>query len=192
MTLRTAATWGFLAVWLLGTTVAIGSLMVSHTVALPGPTRAETLLAEARAEVGSDGLFHVVPANCSCTDALVDHLVERGAQGTEVVAFVGPRRPRHMGLEAAGYRVRAVDPETVEAELGVVAAPVWVDLRADQVRYAGGYYGRPAAVNPLLVDIRERLDGGEAVPPLPIYGCAVDAALARQLDPLRLRALDTP
>jgi len=186
VTWRASAGWAFLVVWLIGTTVGIGSLMVNHTVALPEPTRADRLIGVALATVGPDGLFHVVPANCSCTDSLVDHLVLRGAQGEEVVAFVGPRRPRHMGLEAAGYRVLSVSPDTVEAELGVVAAPVWLALESGDVRYAGGYYARPAAVEPKLLDTLAKLERGASVPPYPIFGCAVDANLARRLDPLGL------
>jgi hypothetical protein len=188
MQLRVAFGWSFLAVWGAGTTVALGSLMVSHTVALPEPTSVDRFAAAARREIGQrDGLLHVIPADCSCTDALVDHLVARGAGEGEVVAFVGPRRPRRMGLESAGYRVVAVAPEEVERRVGVVAGPVWLALRQDEVAYAGGYYGRPAAVEPLLVPTLADVEAGRPVRGLPIFGCAVDAGLKRQLDPLGLQ-----
>jgi len=188
MSPRVLATWAFLVLWGAGSTLAIGSLMVNHTVALPEPTDAELLIASARRAVGPTGRLHIVPGNCSCTDRLVEHLLERRAYDTEVVAMVGPSPGRLEQLRGAGYEVVSVAPDQVREQLGVVAAPIWVDLHLEEVRYAGGYFARPAAAHPLLIDYLRRLDRGDRVPPLPIYGCAVDATLAQQLDPLGLGA----
>lgn len=61
------------------------------------------------------------------------------------------------------------------------------DFAADgRVRYLGGYYDHPSASNPLDLRLREALDRGERVAPLPIYGCAVSPRLREAFDPLGL------
>src|SRR5262249_22073117 len=90
--------------------------------------------------------------------------------------------------KARGFDIEVVAPDQLVDDYHVEAAPllVIVDPR-DAVRYVGGYTPRKQAA-----DIRDRAViaatlQGEAVPPLPTFGCAVGRSLRSKLDPLGIR-----
>lgn len=177
-----------LLVWVPLVMIVIGLLMVNHTIAMPSPDRPELLQAALlELDEGPDVTVHIIYANCSCTDLLVEHLISRRANPSELVLYVGEPRPSHTALSTSGFKVIRLLPGELETKLGLEAAPVLLALRGGTLAYAGGYFRYPAAVRPLDVSIVQRIDQGEAVKGLPIFGCAVSPRLQRQVDPLGLQ-----
>lgn len=187
---------GLLAVWAPVALVVIALLMVNHVVAMPEPSDVDRLHAAVEALVGGRAdrraVVHVIYAGCSCTDGLVTHLDTRGpgADTDEVVLYVGADAERQARLAARGFRVEPLPRSELEERFALRAAPILVVLEPEgELAYVGGYYRYPAAVHALDEQILARIDGGERPEGLPIFGCAVDPALARQLDPLGLQEL---
>jgi hypothetical protein len=178
---RQRAGRAFLALWVPAVVVVFGLLMVNHTVAMPSPTRLDriehALLRDA--DPGTDHVVHVIFADCSCTDLLVDHLAARGPEPgrVEVVWFVGPKKPRHAALSAAGFPLVTLHADDLAERLDLRAAPVLLAVHDGALAYAGGYFGTPAAVRPLDVGLLDAVARGERPDPLPVFGCAMDPAL---------------
>lgn len=183
---------GVLTVWFVVMAVAIGSLMLAHTVPFSAPDDLATLragLGEWLDEEAPATVIHVIQDRCSCTDNLVQHLVTRGARTDlhERVLFVGEPGDRAARFEAAGFPVDAISREELGLRLGLEAAPVLLVATPSELLYAGGYFDLPAAVHARDERILDALDTGARPDALPVFGCAVDPALAAQTDPLGLR-----
>ena len=190
MTIRRFPTGkALLVVWVVVVSVALGSLGVTHMAAMPRPddeSRVARAALALRRDASADFLVHVIYAGCSCTNRLFAHLVERkpfpGAN--EVILFVGADSATRHAAERAGYSFRSVTAEEMGATFGLDVAPVMLAFdSAGTLRYIGGYFDRPAAVTALDEQIRRRILAGASPDPLPVYGCAVDAALQRKVDP---------
>lgn len=186
-------------IWAPAALVVVALLMVNHVVAMPEPSDVERLQGAVVELLGGRlerrAVVHVIYAGCSCTDGLVAHLDERGPRpdADEVVLYVGADRERQARLAARGFRVEPLPRSALEQRFALQAAPILVVIEPDGVlTYVGGYYRYPAAVHALDQEVLASLDAGKAPEAFPIFGCAVDPALARQLDPLGLQELQRP
>jgi hypothetical protein len=179
-----------LAAWAVVTLVAISSLAVSHTAAMPEPARGGRLAGAAlalRQDASRPFLVHVISARCSCTERLFAHLMERGAfPGTgEVVLFVGEDAAKQAAAARAGFRFLALSAEDLARRFELEAAPVLLAFDASgRMRYAGGYFSHPSTIFPQDASIHAELAQGATPRPLPVYGCAVSANLQKKVDPL--------
>jgi hypothetical protein len=176
-----------LAVWALVGLLGIGSLAVSHTVALPPPDE-ETKITMAALSLrrAPDKAFvvHVIYAGCSCTQRLFYHLLKRGPRPgiDELVLFVGEDDARRKAAEARGFAFKTVSAEQLATRFGLESAPVLLVFdRKGAMRYVGGYFDGPAAAYPLDERV---IAQGAAASPLPVYGCAVSRKLQQAVDPL--------
>jgi hypothetical protein len=179
-----------LAGWLVVTLVGLAALSVGHMASLPEPDD-EALLRRAMLQMrrGSSGNFlvHVIYGECSCARALFAHLLARrpfpGAE--EAILFVGADDKKREAAKRAGFAFTEVSAQELAVRFGLEAAPVLVVLdAAGRLRYAGGYYGHPAAVTPLDERVYAELAAGAEVKPLPVFGCAVSPRLQKSLNPL--------
>ena len=134
-------------------------------------------------------VVHVISGSCSCTDRLLTHLQARGAAHgrEETIVYVGEVEPRLQTLRARGYTVRTMARTELRRGLALDGAPVLVVADNAELAYVGGYFQYPAAVRPLDERLIAEVAAGHAPRALPVFGCAVDAQLARQRDPLGLR-----
>lgn len=182
--------YGLLAVWAVVGVLGAGSLAVSHTAPMPGAddeTRLVQAVSAHRTGAGRPLLVHVIAAGCSCTKRLFDHLVARGpfAGADELVVFVGNDPSAQKAAEARGFRFVTVTAEELGERYALESAPVLVVLDRDgAMRYVGGYFDNPAAVDPKDVGLYTKLAKGEPAEPLPVFGCAVSEELQRAVDPL--------
>ncbi len=176
--------------WLALALLGIASLGVSHTAPMPNPTPQERLthaLLDLRTRSDSMLLVHVIYANCSCTERLFKHLVERRAMRgvDETILFVGDDAAKKARARGAGYRFATVTPAELGTRFGLEVAPVmFAFTREGRLAYAGGYFDRPAAVVALDERIVSEVEHGATAEPLPVYGCAVSAELQKSVDPL--------
>jgi hypothetical protein len=179
-----------LAGWALLTLLAIASLAVSHTAAMPEPAKGGRLAGAAlalRQDPARPFLVHVISARCSCTERLFAHLMERGAfpGSREIVLFVGEDAARQAAAERAGFRYLALSAEDLAGRFDLEAAPVLLAFDAGgRMRYAGGYFNHPSAIFPQDAGIHAELAQGATPKPLPVYGCAVSPRLQKKVDPL--------
>ena len=179
-----------LAAWAALTVLAIGSLGVTHTAAMPQPSKGERLIQAMLALKQSPNetlVVHVIAAGCSCTDRLFAHLMERRplAGAREVVVFAGEDPAKQSAAARAGFAFTGISPEELAARFGLEAAPVlFVFDPAGRLRYAGGYYSHPATIFPQDEKIHAQLLQGVTPEPLPVFGCAVSPRLQKAVDPL--------
>lgn len=184
------------ALWVPSVIVVCAYLLGGHLLTLPTPPGADPRLARALASMRADEgaprwlALHVLYEGCRCSRRVLDHLTARGASADvrERVLLVGASDASAARVRAAGYGFEALTREALRARYGFEAAPVMVvaDPRG-RVRYLGGYTDRKQGAVVRDVDIVRRLQRGEAVAALPLFGCAVSARLQRDTDPLGLR-----
>jgi hypothetical protein len=178
--------------------VIIGaSLMVNHWVPLPRP--------ELEQSVGKTSLaglqtvdaenrwvaIHFLYADCPCSRRVLDHLLEQPPRMdvSELVVLIGDAEELALKAEAQGYAVDAVAPEELLAKYGVEAAPLLMVFdTTGQQRYVGGYTSRKQLLNIQDRVILEKLQSGQEVEPLPLFGCAVSARLKSLVDPFGLKS----
>ena len=175
--------------WALVSVLVVGTLMVGHTAAMPGPVSwAGTDAGLLKVDGAPTSVVHVVPANCSCTDGLVRHLIARGkrADVSELVLFVGEPTALHRSVVEAGYRLQVMPATELNARLGLTAGPVLAVRRQGRLSYLGGYFRYPAAVRSLDESLIDDTLAGRLPDALPLFGCAVDPALLGRVDPLGL------
>jgi len=180
-------------VWAAAALFGISTLALPHMAPMAQASRAERTIAALLAlrESRDRGLVvHVIAAHCSCTERLFRHLVERrrfdGAD--EIVLFAGEDARKQAEAARAGLRYATVTDEMLVKRFALEAAPVMFAFDAGgKLRYAGGYFDHPSALRPLDETLHASVARGEAVKPLPVYGCAVGAALREKVDPLGIR-----
>lgn len=179
-----------LVIWAPVTIVVTSLLMVNHTIAMPMPDDLRRLEQGVTEWLGrGDAVVHVLYANCSCTDRLVDHLVTRGPvlADREVVVFVGTPQPSHERLATVGFEWHEWSQSDLTERTGVEAAPVLLVRQHNRMDYVGGYFRYPAATRPLDEQIIADTAAGAPPKPLPIFGCAVSPRLRETVDPLGLQ-----
>lgn len=181
-----------LVLWVPAILVVTALLMVNHIISMPTPTdmsRLRQAVAETRTDSTRPFLLHVIYENCSCTDGLFRHLIERRAHtdATETILYVGDDPERDTNSRRAGFGFVTIDRDELESRFGIEAAPVLVIVNADdELQYVGGYYRYPAAKHSLDVTLYGSARAGERLDPLPVFGCATGAALREAVDPLGL------
>jgi hypothetical protein len=172
------AIWGVLTVAVGGAMTALHSQPLPDQLAFRGPR-----------EPGWS-VLHVVDQKCPCSQVVIARLLSRGAWPgvKETVAVVHAKNAElPSALERAGFAALVLEPEALEAQTGVTAAPVLVIRSPDgSVRYSGAYASRRSQP-PEDLSLFTRVQSGESVEPYPLFGCAVGRALARQVDPLNLK-----
>ena len=181
-----------LVAWFVVVALVSATLLARHVVPLPGPTHGDllraALAAHRPAAAGALGIVHVLYAECRCSRLVAEHLASnpRPAGVTEHVVLVGRDDALATSLASRGFSVEMISAEQLAA-WGIEAAPIFVVLApSGEVRYAGGYTERKQALFPRDREIVASLRAGHAVAPLPVFGCAVSAALERTLNPLGL------
>jgi hypothetical protein len=184
-----------IVVWLVAGTGLGGILLARHVVALPTPAAADAQLRSAVTGVlpaRTWRAIHVMYRWCKCSQRTIDHLVaRRSAPGVgELVLMVddeGQPSADDARLVAAGFAVRVITPDELRARYHVEAVPVLLIADpAGDVKYVGGYNRRKQSPRyedlAILADVMAR----HRSEPLPVFGCATSARLARALDPLGL------
>lgn len=178
--------YALLALWALAGVAGLGTLAVSHTVALPPPdeeARLTAALMALRTRPAQPLVVDVVAAGCSCTDRLIKHLLARGpAPGAEeLLLYVGDDPALRAAFTARGFGFATVSPDDLAPRFDLDAAPVLLTFdRSGRLDYVGGYFDNPSALSPL----DERVLAGAVTTPLPVYGCAVSPRLKKAVDPL--------
>ena len=162
------------SLWLVGVSVPLATLAAQRDLeqALGGDTT----------------MVHVLVAGCECSQAVAEHLVERGADPSEreQVWIVGESVSLHDRLERAGYRTYAVSADQIRETLGIEAAPLLLvyERGGDKVLYAGGYSPqrptRPEDVR--LTAIVGAARTGKSPTPFPVYRCLDGIQARRALD----------
>ncbi|MGH8241399.1 MAG: hypothetical protein ACREXP_30890 [Steroidobacteraceae bacterium] len=179
-----------LACWILVTLVGLGSLSLSHMVAMPKPDPTEQLaraLLDLRRDPRREFLVHVIYADCSCTERLFTHLLERGpfAHAEEIILFAGEDPAKQRSARRAGFEFLSISPALLVERYLLEAAPVLVAFdAAGRLNYLGGYFAHPAAIAPLDERLHRDLMRGGSPDPLPVFGCAVSTRLQKAVDPL--------
>jgi hypothetical protein len=180
-----------LAVWAVAVLFGMAALSFGHISAMPDPeARLARELLALRRDPGKAFYVHVIYANCSCTQRLFAHLMERArfADANELVLFVGRDPDKQAAAERAGMIFVSTSPEELAGRHGIEAAPLLVAFdQAGRMRYLGGYYDHPSTIFPRDEKIHAQLAGGARAEPLPVFGCAVSARLQKSLDPLGIK-----
>jgi hypothetical protein len=192
--------YGGLIAWVSVCLVLGTYLLASHLLTLPAPAPSDPVLhhgiaAHRRADQRGRWLvLHVVFDECKCSQRVLDHLLadsrppgvaerivlvtEHGTAGAASIAAI----PAH------GFELDVVTPEQLVAEYHIEAAPLLVVVDPhDTVRYVGGYTPRKQAADVRDLAVIAAVQRGEAVEPLPTFGCAIGRALSSKLDPLGIR-----
>jgi len=193
--MRTYAQRLLLGLWAAAMLLIGSYLLAPHLVALPAPGEIDPGLRAGIARVlretepGRWLALHVLYDSCGCSERVLQHLVGRKAlpDVSERVVYVGAQGGPRGPLLGAGFSYEQLDAEGLRSRYHVEAAPLLIVADGGgRVRYVGGYTARKRGPEIRDVDIVRRVQGGEAVAPLPVFGCAVSAALRSALDPLRV------
>ncbi len=187
-----------LALWALGCVVVGAYMLAAHLLTLPAPAPADpafraAIASQRRPDQRGWFVLHVLYQDCKCSRRVLDHLLAtpRPAAVTERVVLItrdGRADPALVAAIAARFDVDVATPAAVVARYRVEVAPLLVVIDpAEAVRYVGGYTARKQAAEDRAEAVIAAVRRGEAVAPLPVFGCAVSAALQRQLDPLGVR-----
>jgi len=188
---RGKLTWLLLAAWAIVLIIGIASLSVRHLAALPKPTNNPFLIRailKYRRNPATAFLVHVIDAQCSCSSGLLTHLLTRRpfANQEELILFVGTDQAKQQLIRKSNFEYQSVSSSQLVDRFGLEAAPILLIFDRDgKLRYAGGYYDRPAAVDPLDVTIYKALSAGAPVEGLPVFGCAISPRLQKAISPLR-------
>ena len=180
-----------LTLWAPGSVVLVAAMMMSHLLALPTPlSRAvETALVRQGEPRGTWLAFHVLYADCPCSQRVALSLEARGARADfdERVLLVGHDPALLAALSAKRFHVDSITPDELKERFGIEAAPAFFAVAADgSVPYVGGYSGYqegPAEDTRILSLVRH----GLRPEPLPLFGCAVSRELQVKADPLGLK-----
>lgn len=182
-----------LAVWL-PSVISLAAYLFAGHFALPEPSRDTVTLrdqvARSRRPDGPPLVLHFLYGDCRCSAAVLDHLVARGPRAghDERIVLIDGRHDEDARARAAGFQTELLTAQEEMATYGVEGAPFLVVAdRANSIVYAGGY--TTAKQSPLIRDeiVLAAIERGEAVPPLPTFGCAVSDRMKQSRDPLALR-----
>ena len=168
MTRSRLATAGFLVTWAVVCTVVGAGLMRSHWVPLPVPPAGDTLPDCS----GGWTAIHVLASDCGCSRRVLSRLRGRppipGVR--ERVLWVGGGDVAEP--MPAGFEVESLTTEGLREKYRIEAVPVLVVVDPDGVvRYRGGYTARKQGFDIRDAAIISAVRRGDAVSPLPVYGC---------------------
>jgi hypothetical protein len=186
--------------WTVVTTIAMSLLTALHDLPLPNQVSASVTQQACTGPKAIKSyrwsLIHVLAEGCPCSGTVADCLCQRGPMsGVDEIISVGNVRAADGGtiqhdLKAAGFGLVSPEQATLLRALHVSGAPwlIVVDPNG-KITYSGGYASVRPARGVKLQDqsILARLQKGQAVDPLPVYGCATDTRLQHALDPLGLK-----
>lgn len=183
-----------LGAWGVSLVVVCAYLLGGHLLTLPTPETDNPLLTEAirirRRQVDQWFALHVLYGDCGCSRRVFRHLSRRGPSSLaeEKVLLVGPHTGDVAELEEAGFSVEVTTSETLDEHFDISAAPLLALTHpSGTLRYVGGYTDRKRGPEIEDIDLIRAVRAGRQPPALPLFGCAVNTRLARQVDPLGLR-----
>lgn len=193
-----AATWAArlgLAAWMPVVLAGVATLNLGHWIPLPHPDGGDAVLAgSVTALHGAEAadtwsMTHVLYEGCRCSGRIVEHLLDskRPTGASETLLIVGTRGEYADRAARSGFRVEEISQSELESRYGIGCAPLLVVARpGGELGYVGGYTARKQGLAVSDLSILEALRSGEAVEPLPVYGCGVSDTLRASLDPLGL------
>ena len=175
--------------------IAIGAtLMVSHWVPLPHPEGSDAVLQTALSGHASDSnswtVTHFLYADCPCSLRVLNHVIERTPSDSvrERFVLIDSNGDASDQAELAGLDVERLTSKQLYQTYGIEAAPLFaVTEPSGETVYVGGYTQRKQGLDISDMDIVRRLQEGESVDQLPVYGCAVSSRLKDIVDPLGLK-----
>ena len=179
--------------WTVAVNAVVGALMLGHMISIPS-ANADAVGPNPWLSEGSNwGAFHIMAADCPCSEAVEEYLVGRGALPgvLEWVIYNGSEGELADDLRKAGFEVTASSAETLTGAFGVSGGPWLVVTSPDGTcRYSGGHSdGRdPVTRNYLDTSIIQRTQTGQAVDALAAYGCAISDDWRAATDPLGLKS----
>jgi hypothetical protein len=195
---------GVLSLWFPSVLVVCAYLLGGHVLTLPAPTNDSVRLTSAFAAMRSAPAekrwiaLHVLYEGCRCSTQVLEHLLARSAETsmTERIVLVrtgdGPAEAGDAALasriRAAGFDLETLSTDELASRYGIEAAPLLVvSDPGGTVRYVGGYTDHKQSVVIRDHEILSALRGGQSIPALPVFGCAVSKQLGERVDPLGLR-----
>lgn len=179
----------FLVLWVIVVVTVITFQMASHLLAMPLPKEVEKVRESLLSyQNNKEWLYvHIIYDKCSCTNLLIEHLVERKKmkEATEVIMLIGGSSSYEDQLIKSGFKFVTMKKETVEKEFGIEAAPILAVINGNgELKYLGGYFKTSAAKYPKDIEIISHINKGSEVEALPLYGCAISDVLKSYIDPL--------
>ncbi|CAN5436418.1 hypothetical protein BH09MYX1_BH09MYX1_15970 [soil metagenome] len=180
-----------LTVWL-PAVIGLGAYLLAGHFALPPVASDAKMRAavtqSAHAEHGPV-VLHFLYGDCRCSAAVLAHLVVRGPRAghDERIFLIDGSVSDLTRARSAGFTAEIVTAADVQDKYGVEGAPLLVIAdRASTIVYEGGY--TTTKQSPAIRDeaILARVEQGETVEALPIFGCAVSDRLKQGRDPLAL------
>jgi hypothetical protein len=182
-------------VWCAGVLLLGATLLGAHLLSLPQPDAGDPVLARAIAaergprERGAWMAVHVLSSECGCSRGILDHIFSgpRPADLAERILLVGTDAEIEERARARGIPVRVITADDL-ARAHIEAAPLLIvsDPRGRLV-YVGGYTDRKQSAAIADIDIIAAARAGRAIPPLPLFGCAVSEGLKQAADPAGLK-----
>ncbi|MCE9571698.1 MAG: hypothetical protein K8W52_00940 [Deltaproteobacteria bacterium] len=188
-----------LALWAIACVVVGAYMLAAHLLTLPAPAPGDpgfraAIASQRRPSQHGWLVLHVLYQDCKCSRRVLDHLLAtpRPADVDERVVLItddGKLDPEVVAaVQAAGLDLDVAAPAAVVARYHVEVAPLLVVIDpGDTVRYVGGYTTRKQGADDRAEAVIAATRRGEVVDPLPVFGCAVSAALKQKLDPLGVR-----
>lgn len=188
--------WGklFIGLWAASCSVLVTLLVAGHVAPfMAAPVLATTVLFTHKLNDTFDGwqALHIVADGCNCSSDVVSHLVARGLDrrlSAEGVVLVGHSPELEQKLKTIGFRYAELAPGAVTGTTGIEAAPTLVVISpTGEILYTGGYYAKRERTEALDGKIVGLVMAGQAVKPLPLFGCAFSKRLQAATDPLGLK-----
>ncbi len=192
---KPVAAKAFFSAWATALLVICSSLMVSHWVALPTPSTANTLIRTASTDsfVSQNvQVFHVLLKSCPCSRRIAEHLKSRqeilGVDEHIVLVGHDSDTDNYDWTFPDYFFVRVESADDVSQKLGIESAPLFVVTNGDEeLVYSGGYTNRKQGPQIQDTQIITAVLRGERPEPLPVLGCAISKRLKNVIDPLGLK-----
>lgn len=182
----------FLVGWFVAISLPAMAWMAAHYVPLPPPTAKEVATRASPTNAAAWRMVHVLAADCGCSAAVVEHLVQRRTAPTanEEVWLVGKSSAWKQRLGAVGFTVNPITAADLESRHGLQGAP-WLLIHdpTGALRYSGGYAETTPRRGTALADrsLLARLQASETPTAFPAFGCATGRNLRSALDPFGLK-----
>lgn len=163
-------TFRFLGLLLiLAALILISLLMASHLPYAADASKTSGILE--RDPTPSWRAFHIVVDGCPCSARLLEHLKSRSLAGFRETTLI-------LG--------RDLDPDAAHERYGFEGVP-WLVIAdpAGRIRYSGGYTVRADSLDYQDFSIAAQVRRGQAVPPLPAFGCATRSSVRYKVKPFR-------
>lgn len=180
------------SIWMALVSVALATLMASHTVAFLAPTPRQLASLSGAQGARAWRLVHIFAPDCLCSRTVSERLLERGTLpgSEELVILAGEDAPLAARLRERGFHVQTLRTAELKEKYGIEGVP-WLAIfsPAAEALYSGGYNDHPISKHTRIRDLElfAQAKSGQAPAPLPVYGCATSERLKRLLDPLHLK-----